>query len=132
MQGIDGGAVYSGFLFSSSGPRGPMSSNEERWDAISEGAKEGLEKLSEKACTNIRNIMPEHKPFRLTHGDLTNANVMVEDGNLSGIIDWEWAGYFPVWWEYTVVGAAYSQSDSEWKEMLREDMHTKYPEGLGF
>jgi hypothetical protein len=36
-----------------------------------------------------------------THGDLSSYNVLVRDGCIVGIIDWEMAGWYPQYWEYT-------------------------------
>ncbi|CAD6439115.1 b2e84f87-c318-45be-b76d-08a5b75011a9-CDS [Sclerotinia trifoliorum] len=38
-------------------------------------------------------------PYVLTHGDLNPSNIMVKDGHVSGLIDWERGGYLPEWWE---------------------------------
>lgn len=71
--------------------------------------------------------MPSAAPFTFTHGDLTSVNIMVKDGNLAGILDWESSGYFPVWWEFTCAGIGLGQEDFEWKSLLRKYMpdHTK-------
>ncbi|KAG6033691.1 hypothetical protein E4U19_006273 [Claviceps sp. Clav32 group G5] len=37
----------------------------------------------------------------LTHGDLNMRNIMMHNGRLSGILDWETCGWFPNYWEYT-------------------------------
>ena len=37
----------------------------------------------------------------LTHSDLSLSNLLVERGRLSGVIDWEHAGFKPEYWEYT-------------------------------
>jgi aminoglycoside phosphotransferase len=37
----------------------------------------------------------------LTHGDLSSLNIMVEADEVVGIMDWETAGWFPPYWEYT-------------------------------
>ncbi|KAG6087467.1 hypothetical protein E4U15_007825 [Claviceps sp. LM218 group G6] len=37
----------------------------------------------------------------LTHGDLNLRNIMMHNGRLSGIIDWETCGWFPNYWDYT-------------------------------
>lgn len=36
-----------------------------------------------------------------THGDLALHNTMVHDGHISGFIDWESAGWYPEYWEFT-------------------------------
>ncbi|KGQ08112.1 hypothetical protein BB8028_0006g03660 [Beauveria bassiana] len=38
-----------------------------------------------------------------THGDLNPFNIMVRDGNIEAIIDWEFSGWYPRYWEYTSV-----------------------------
>lgn len=36
-----------------------------------------------------------------THGDLAPRNIMVsEEGKVTGVIDWEDAGWYPAYWEY--------------------------------
>lgn len=36
-----------------------------------------------------------------THGDLSSFNILVRGDNVVGIIDWETAGWYPSYWEYT-------------------------------
>jgi aminoglycoside phosphotransferase len=36
-----------------------------------------------------------------THSDLFFSNVLVDGGRLSGIVDWENAGFMPEYWEFT-------------------------------
>lgn len=38
--------------------------------------------------------------FVLTHGDLSPHNIMVKDGKITGIVDWERSGFFPQYAEY--------------------------------
>lgn len=59
---------------------------------------------------------PEHKPeiselisqqdalqsdLVFTHGDLSSLNVLASGDKVVGIIDWETAGWYPSYWEYT-------------------------------
>lgn len=38
--------------------------------------------------------------IRFTHADIAPRNIMVENGRITGIIDWEEAGWYPEYWEY--------------------------------
>ena len=40
-------------------------------------------------------------PPVFTHGDLNPFNILVREGNVVGIIDWEFSGWYPHYWEYT-------------------------------
>lgn len=35
-----------------------------------------------------------------THGDLHTGNIMVEDGTIVVILDWNTAGFYPAYWEW--------------------------------
>ncbi|RMZ68425.1 kinase subdomain-containing [Pyrenophora seminiperda CCB06] len=38
---------------------------------------------------------------KFTHGDFNPCNVLVHEGRVVGIIDWEFSGWYPPYWEYT-------------------------------
>ncbi|KAH0370310.1 kinase subdomain-containing protein, partial [Aureobasidium melanogenum] len=40
-------------------------------------------------------------PPVFTHGDLNPGNILVRDQDVVAIIDWEFAGWYPHYWEYT-------------------------------
>ncbi|KAJ3740055.1 kinase-like domain-containing protein [Lentinula detonsa] len=47
---------------------------------------------------------PVHtRDYRITftHSDLNPHNILVKDDHLAAIIDWEFAGWYPEYWEYT-------------------------------
>jgi hypothetical protein len=48
----------------------------------------------------FRERCPSFEPYVFSHGDLDPSNIMVKDGSISGIIDWEHSGFYPVWYEY--------------------------------
>ncbi|KAG5993610.1 hypothetical protein E4U43_003453 [Claviceps pusilla] len=56
-------------------------------------------RLREIRFPNI--LQREGHQIVFTHGDLHSANILMHNGRLSGIIDWETAGWFPEYWEYT-------------------------------
>ncbi|PYH99821.1 kinase-like protein [Aspergillus ellipticus CBS 707.79] len=122
MHCVEGQPLYSAFLFPNSYglPHGPFSSDDELW-AEMEMALKKLE-VPENARLLLRKRMPPATPYTFTHGDLTYVNIMVEDGRLTGILDWESSGYFPVWWEFTSAGIGLGQEDKEWKDLLQRFM----------
>jgi serine/threonine protein kinase len=50
----------------------------------------------------IRNCLGKYNhQLRFTHGDLGPHNILVsEDGAVTAIIDWEFAGWYPEYWEF--------------------------------
>ncbi|GES61250.1 phosphotransferase family protein [Aspergillus terreus] len=58
--------------------------------------------------------------FVLTHGDLAARNIMVHDGQITGIVDWEYSGFFPEYMEYAVAMAIHDCIEDWWLPVLRE------------
>lgn len=48
----------------------------------------------------LLSMMRQDHKVVLTHGDFHPRNIMVEDTVITGIIDWECAGWYPEYWEY--------------------------------
>ncbi|KFY12693.1 hypothetical protein V492_03725 [Pseudogymnoascus sp. VKM F-4246] len=44
---------------------------------------------------------PEPYKVKFTHADLNPTNVQYHNGKIQAIIDWEFAGWYPEYWEYT-------------------------------
>ncbi|KAL4948776.1 kinase-like protein [Aspergillus filifer] len=40
-------------------------------------------------------------PLSFTHGDLSSLNILARGDDIVGVIDWETAGWYPSYWEYT-------------------------------
>lgn len=70
----------------------------------------------------LRRRMPPATPYTFTHGDLSYGNIMVKDGSVTGIIDWETAAYMPVWCESLCVSFSGCEEDEEWRMLLRNYM----------
>ncbi|KAJ5427846.1 Aminoglycoside phosphotransferase [Penicillium cf. griseofulvum] len=76
-------------------------------------------------------------PLVFTHGDLSSLNILARRDDIVGIIDWETAGWYPSYWEYT---SAYqvNPQNSFWvneidkflqpmsKELAMEQIRQKY------
>jgi serine/threonine protein kinase len=63
------------------------------------------------------------------HGDLGPHNILWKDGRIVSIIDWECAGWFPEYWEYTRSYFTSACSLPGWWEMFKGLMD-QYPEEL--
>jgi thiamine kinase-like enzyme len=65
---------------------------------------------------------------KFSHGDLAPHNITVEDGKVVCIIDWECAGWYPEYWEYT---SCFRSNDlyTSFRDMMKEEMEP-YPDEL--
>jgi aminoglycoside phosphotransferase len=52
-----------------------------------------------------------------SHGDLAPRNILVKDGRVVGIIDWETAGWYPEYWEYARLKRS-NLDAPDWEERL--------------
>lgn len=129
MQSLGEQPLFSTFLFRDGfgQPHGPLSSDDELWAAWTPVLKH----LPEKARLRFRERMPSAEPYTFTHGDLSIGNIIVDGGNLAGILDWESSGYFPVWWEFTCAGIGLEDEDRQWKALLRKHM-SQHEKGRDF
>lgn len=119
---FDGGPIKEVNLLRSLEERrdiGPLQSDDEVWEQI---FKPRLDRASveEEAQQQLRSYMPPSGPHTFTHGDLAYSNILVKDGAVSGIVDFEFSAYLPVWWEYVGAHFGFCTGDGEWKEILRE------------
>ncbi|KAJ5083934.1 hypothetical protein NUU61_008513 [Penicillium alfredii] len=58
--------------------------------------------------------------FVLTHGDLAARNIMVHNGQISGIVDWEYSGFFPEYMEYALATVVHDCIEDWWLPVLKE------------
>jgi len=116
IQCIDQSPCYPGLLFFDLEPHGPFHSDKELWDALSVN----LGHLPSQVLENLEKRMPNCEPYVLTHCDLDLDNIMVRDGKVVGILDWEYAAYFPIWYEYVSASFGFTVMDVEWKKLLQE------------
>ena len=52
-----------------------------------------------------------------THGDFALHNVLVHDGRVLGLIDWECAGWYPEHWEFSTP-LRWASQRPEWRDLL--------------
>lgn len=58
-----------------------------------------------------------------THGDIAARNIIVRDGHIVALLDWEFAGWCPEYWEY--VFALRGLDNIDW-ETLRSHLPTLF------
>lgn len=66
----------------------------------------------------LLDMLPRSECSVFTHADIAPRNVMVdEQNNITGILDWEWAGWYPEYWEYAqIMRPAFWGDWSVWME----------------
>ncbi|KAJ4138413.1 hypothetical protein NW768_002240 [Fusarium equiseti] len=48
----------------------------------------------------ITTQLGDEYPIVFTHGDISSRNVQIRDGRIVALLDWEWAGWYPDYWDY--------------------------------
>jgi len=78
----------------------------------------------------IRGMLNAHKHgIVFTHGDFGPANIIIKDGRVAAILDWEMAGWYPDYWEF--VKAFYLEGfTSDWATHLLDILTPYYCEQL--
>lgn len=61
----------------------------------------------------------DSRAFVLTHGDLSARNIVAQDGIITGIVDWEYAGFFPEYMEYVLATEICSEHEEWWLPVLK-------------
>jgi hypothetical protein len=75
----------------------------------------------ERLFQKLKAGFPKGYPFVLTHGDLDTSNILVKDGKIVAIIDWEWAAFLPSWVEKLQLYRANSNASLEFTQLLSDD-----------
>jgi hypothetical protein len=53
-----------------------------------------------------------------THADLRPKNIIVRNGRVAAIIDWEFSGWYPEYWEFTKANYNYFPGE-DWEDYFR-------------
>lgn len=65
----------------------------------------------------------------LSHGDLTPRNIIVKGDRVQALLDWEYAGWYPEYWEYVKFFDRPTDC-KDWKEYAEIIFGTRYPKQL--
>jgi len=105
IRSVGRGPLYDehGFLFHERNTsHGPFSDDESFWLALTSHLRQSRSRTMQKALAELRSMMPHALPAVLTHADLHQGNILVRNGNIAAIIDWEGSGFFPRWAEHVL------------------------------
>ena len=103
---------------------GPFASTLELWSHVS--SHWDMEEFEEDVPTETRHIMTMD-PIRFVHSDLRTYNVLLHNGHISGIVDWQDSGWFPSSWQVHTMRWARVGCDRFWLLYWR-DVHRFSPE----
>ncbi|KIW14391.1 hypothetical protein PV08_07173 [Exophiala spinifera] len=71
-------------------------------------------------------LSTSHKTV-FTHGDLSLTNVVIREGQIVGVLDWETAGWYPEYWEFVQFFRAVYSDYREYADIIFDKL---YPEEL--
>jgi aminoglycoside phosphotransferase (APT) family kinase protein len=74
-----------------------------------------------------RKLLPDDHDIIFAHADVSWENILVdpETGKVTGILDWEMAGFWPEWWEYRK--ALYAARCQPWWIDFLKNIIKEYP-----
>ena len=125
VEGVDGGKLYDIRLSDGLKGFGPFNSVRDFHSFLRGGISASPEQIPE-----VNELVEKHEKVQFstyfTHGDLNSMNILVNGDNVVGIIDWDMAGWYPEYWEYTT---AYSINpyNEFWKNEIGKFLE-EYPE----
>jgi aminoglycoside phosphotransferase (APT) family kinase protein len=97
---VDRGPLFEYRLPGTTGHIGPFETVEDFHRYLRGGQEDHPQHLPE-----VRELISRHAEYQstiaFTHGDLSSLKILVSGDKLVGIIDWETAGWYPSYWEYT-------------------------------
>jgi hypothetical protein len=73
------------------------------------------------------NEFQSHFPTIFSHGDLQPENILVHDGHVSGIIDWECAGWYPYFWNDFMATLKWEPSEPWERVVVPVMLEHRYP-----
>ena len=71
----------------------------------------------------IRSRFDDNSRLVFTHADLVDRNILVQEGRITGILDWGWAGFYPEHWEFVQF-----MTNSAWTMECGDRVIKEFPE----
>lgn len=100
ISSVNGGSLCDPRMFTSTGRFGPFENVQDFHLYL----RNGIQAHSNHNA-DIGKLITLHSEGwdapTFTHGDLSSLNILVRGDDIVGIVDWETAGWYPSYWEYT-------------------------------
>lgn len=64
----------------------------------------------------LLDMLPRSDRSVFTHGDVAPQNILVENGRITAILDWEQSGWYPDYWEYANIMRP--RKEEEWQHLM--------------
>ncbi|RAO69398.1 uncharacterized protein BHQ10_005410 [Talaromyces amestolkiae] len=109
---VDGSACEDPVFCVELGGFGPYDTEDEFHEGLIRAMKLSQENSWADHIAKFIKALPSHD-IVLTHSDISPRNIIVRDGQVVAIIDWEMAGFYPSYWEY-VKALYYPDWESRW------------------
>jgi serine/threonine protein kinase len=130
----DGGTLHDPRIWGAAKGMGPFNTEGEfnlflrNGIESTENIEEGEKKRDvERLIKMHREHEARHLKTVFTHSDVSASNILVKAGKVVGLIDFEMAGFYPEYWEYTT--AMNSNYIKGWREEIAKFL-TPYPSEL--
>ncbi|WEW60294.1 hypothetical protein PRK78_005779 [Emydomyces testavorans] len=124
---VDQGPVTDQILANSLN-KGPFDSEEAFNNAIIDTYQANAPKRHIRTFLTGMLSLSKHR-IVFTHGDLRLQNIMVQDGRITGIVDWEFSGWYPEYWEFSRALHVWMWQH-DWTDYLMDILQPYYSEFL--
>lgn len=132
VANVDGGRLWECRLPRAEGQLGyygPFGNIDGFHQHLREGSPIRLEGLPEPILELIRLHDRDWGAPIFTHGNLSSLNIMADGDKVTGIVDWETAGWFPYYWEYTTACQIHIINEPFWRQEINKFIQP-WPEEL--
>ncbi|KAL6703514.1 hypothetical protein ACN47E_009612 [Coniothyrium glycines] len=123
---VDGGPLYDPRILGTSNHFGPFKTNQDFHRHLRGGVE-----AHPLHNPQISELISQQDRFQsapvFTHGDLSSLNVLASGDEVVGIIDWETAGWYPSYWEYTTAWNVNPQNQF-WRDEVDSFLHPMHKE----
>jgi aminoglycoside phosphotransferase len=111
---VNGGSLYDGRLPGDTWRFGPFKDVQ----AFHNYLRDDIQAHNYEDVTKLIDMHQQHWDVpTFTHGDLSSLNILVRADDVVGIVDWETAGWYPAYWEYTTACQVNPQNEF-WKNYI--------------